>query len=101
MGAYELLREAVLRKSPVRCTYHGYERLVCPHTLGAKNGRQQVLTFQYGGGSTSGLPEGGEWRCMLVGDITNVEIIEGGWHTDTNHSQPQTCVDQIDVEVSS
>ena len=99
MSAYQTLREAILAKSPVRCTYHGYVRLVCPHVIGRKNGHPQVLVFQYGGGSSSGLPPEGEWRCMKVDEVTHVQVISGEWHTDTRHTKPQTCVDEIDVEV--
>lgn len=84
----------------VAVTYAGHRREVCAHVLGLnKNGREQALTFQFGGGSNSGLPPGGEWRCMMLGNAHDVEIIEAGWHTDNNHNQEQTCVSQIDVEL--
>lgn len=97
--AYSLLRQAMLAGRPVLLNYKGHRRAVCAHVLGHKNGIPQVLTFQYGGGSSSGLPPGGEWRCMMVGNITDVEIIDGPWHTDDNHSRAQTCVDQVDMEI--
>jgi len=96
---YDDLRAAMIAGKPVILTYRGYRREVCPHVLGTKRGLPQVLTFQYGGGSSSGLPPGGEWRCMMVGNIADVEVIDGEWRSDTNHSQTQTCVDQIDVEL--
>tara|TARA_R110002072_G_C7823946_1_gene523605 strand:+ start:229 stop:558 length:330 start_codon:yes stop_codon:yes gene_type:complete len=99
MNFYEIFREAVLSARPIRCHYHGYERLVCPHVIGRKNGAEQVLTYQYGGGSRSGLPPTGEWRCMRIAEATSAEVISGDWRTDHRHSRPQTCVDQIDVEV--
>jgi hypothetical protein len=99
-NTYLLIREALLRRKSVKVQYKGYERLVCPHTLGTKNGREKVLTFQYGGGSSSGLPPGGEWRCMFLEEVTFIGELDDEWHTNTNHSQPQTCVDAVDVETS-
>jgi len=65
-----------------------------------KNGHEQVLTFQFAGGSKSGLGEGGQWRCIPVGGISNVEVLGGGWKTGPNtHQKTQTCVDQVDVEL--
>jgi len=97
---YERLKQAMLNGQPVVLTYRGHRREVCAHVIGrAKNGLEQVLTFQYGGGSSSGLPPGGEWRCMMVGNIQDVQPINGGWHTDPKHSQAQTCVAQVDVEL--
>lgn len=96
---YSRLREAMIAGKPVSLTYRGHRREVCAHVIGTKKGLPQVLTFQFGGGSSSGLPPGGEWRCMMVGNIQDVEIINGDWRTDSNHSRAQTCVDQVDLEV--
>lgn len=97
---YGIFREAVLNKKQITCTYRGLPREVCPHTLGHTDGREQALTFQFAGQSSSGLPPGGEWRCMMLQQVANAKIQEGPWHTADNHSRPQTCVKQTDVEVA-
>lgn len=96
---YDQIRAAMLAGKPIAITYQGYRREVCAHVIGMKNGREQVLTFQYGGGSSSGLPPDGQWRCIPVGGIGSVEVLNAGWRTDTKHNRTQTCVDQIDVEL--
>lgn len=96
---YNTIRTAILALKPIAFDYKGHRRLACPHVLGTKNGLEKLLTYQYGGGSSSGLPPGGEWRCLFLSDARNVEIIEGEWHSGANHSRPQTCVDEIDVQV--
>jgi len=96
---YNSLRGAMLAGRPVSFHYKGFERLTCPHVIGSKRGMEHVLVFQYGGGSSSGLPAGGEWRCLNVSEISNVAVIDDGWRTDTKHSRAQTCVDYVDVEV--
>ena len=40
-----------------------------------------------------------QYRAILVDSLTHVESKEGSWYTAPNHSRPQTCVDQIDIEV--
>jgi hypothetical protein len=100
LSNYSLLREAILNRRPVTALYSGYERHFCPHVLGMKRGEAQVLGFQFGGGSSTGLPPGGEWRCMKVHDLQQLMVITGPWYTGTSHSKPQTCIDSIDVEVS-
>jgi hypothetical protein len=97
--SYAVMRAAILAKQQVTCIYDGLQREVCPHALGRKNGKEQVLVFQFAGQSSRGLPPGGEWRCMQVARISNAAAEAGEWHTGTGHSRPQTCVDQIDVEV--
>lgn len=97
---YQTIRSAILKKQQVVISYKGYLREVCPHVIGQKVGREKVLTYQFGGGSSSGLPQGGEWRCMFIDEIDGVTARDGEWHTGRSHTQPQTCVDYIDVDVS-
>jgi len=100
---YELLVDAIRNKKNVHCYYNGYYREMSPHTLGYKNGVQNCLLYQFGGESKSGLsPDGSlnNWRCVHVKDLAQIEIVDGEWHTAPNHSRPQNCVDQIEVEVS-
>lgn len=86
-------------KQQVVCMYQDFLREVCPHTLGHKNGREKVLGFQFAGESSRGLPPGGAWRCMFVDEVILLETKDGEWHTADNHMQPQSCVDEIDLEV--
>ena len=102
---YEIVRDAIVNKKIVRAIYDGHERIMCPHVLGTKKGRPQALFYQFGGTSSSGLsPDGSpsNWRCLfldLLEDVSSQDA-NGQWHTAPNHSRPQTCVDNIDVEVT-
>ena len=53
-------------------------------------------------GVHSGLAMGSEgrgaWRCLSVEKLSRVELLEGAWHTALNHSRPQTCVAEVDVD---
>lgn len=98
--SYDIVRRAILALKPIAFDYKGHRRIACPHVLGTKGGLEKVLTYQYGGGSSSGLPPGGEWRCLFLSEAYNIEIVDGGWHTGVSHTRPQTCVDNVDVQVS-
>jgi len=37
---------------------------------------------------------------MRVDEMSHVSSRAGPWHTGDNHSRPQTCVKDIDVEVT-
>jgi len=97
---YQIFRQAVLEKKQVTCTYHNFPREICPHTLGHTKGHEQALSFQFAGQSSTGLPPGGEWRCMKLDEVTGAKLRDGPWHTSPDHSRPQTCVKEIDVEVA-
>ena len=99
MDTYELLKQAIQDRQPVAARYDGGVREFCPHALGTKRGARHVLAYQYGGSSASGLPAGGEWRCLDVGRLTDVEVREGEWHTTPNVFNPQSCLDEVDVVV--
>jgi len=103
MSAYEQLKDAIQKKQQVVATYKGHLREMCPHALGWKGDRQQCLFYQFGGHSSSGAIVPGSdknWRCLPVDGLENITVREGEWHTAGNHSRRQTCVDQVDVEVS-
>lgn len=99
---YRILRDAILSKKQVRCVYRGLVREICPHVLGiGKDGAERVLSFQFAGQSSKGLPPGGDWRCMRIDEISNVTMHNGAWHTRDNNLQQQTCVADVDVEVET
>lgn len=101
-ATYSLIRRAILMKQQVTAVYDGYVREMCPHVIGEKNGREQALFYQFAGDSSSGLGPAGDpsnWRCMPIAQLSEVAVKDGLWHTAPNHSRPQTCVGQIDVEV--
>jgi hypothetical protein len=95
---YDLIRNATLAGQQVVATYKGHRRELCPHVLGTKDGRRQALFFQFGGGSSSSLAPGGEWRCIPIDGLEDVVVRNGPWHTGGGHEFPETCVDEIDVE---
>ena len=96
----DLIVAAILQKLNVVAMYQGYERIMCPHVVGYKGDRLNALFFQYAGGSKSGLPPGGQWRCIHLDQLTNVRTMAGEWHTGPDHGRPQSCVDQIIAEVA-
>jgi len=93
---------AVVGKRPIAAVYHGRHRLLCPHRLGRnKEGKPRVLCYQYGGESESGLEPVGSpanWRCVALEKLSGVKLLEGAWRTAPNHSRPQTCVAEVDVD---
>ena len=101
---YELLRLAAARRQPVAAIYDGLPRLLCPHVLGRKSGRLHAFFYQFGGGSSSGLPtapEGvGDWRCLAVEKLSQVELHADAWHTEPR-SRRQTCVDEVDFDADA
>jgi hypothetical protein len=64
---YLLFREAILGEKQVTCRYQGLYRELCPVIIGHMRGQERLLAYQFGGQSKSGLPRGGEWKCLDVG----------------------------------
>jgi hypothetical protein len=44
----------------------------------------------------SGSPA--NWRCMKLEKFSRIELLEGVWHTAPNHSRPQTCITDVDLD---
>lgn len=95
MSVLDLIVQAIQHRLIVTAMYQGYQRIMCPHVIGYKNGELNALFFQFAGGSKSGLPPGGQWRCVRVAELSQVSIAPGEWHTGLSHPKPQTCVDEV------
>jgi len=99
---YDLIRTAVVSRHPISAAYHGLPRRLCPHRLGWNSeGRPQVLCYQYGGESESGLRPSGaleNWRCLVVAELRDMSLLAERWRTAPNHTRPQTCIVRVDVD---
>ena len=88
-----------------RGTLRGRRRLLCPHLLGwNRHRRLQVLCYQYGGDSESGLKPADaadNWRCLAVENLSQVELLDGPWQTAENRSRPQNCIEEIELDVDA
>lgn len=103
MDNYTIIRNAILKKQQIFADYQGYKREFCPHAIGKKDKINKALFYQFGGGSSQGQithHSVSNWRCIPIDKLTNIRPVEGKWHTFGKHSQSQTCITQIDVEVS-
>jgi hypothetical protein len=101
---YAIIRRAIIERDTLVAGYHGLTRELCPHIIGTKAGRAQALLYQFAGESRSGLkPDGSpdNWRCVRVDELSDVSIrnSEGVWHSASNYSDMQACVDKIDVKI--
>ena len=98
-----LLRLSVRQRQPIVAFYDDCRRLLCPHRLGwNKDGERRALCYQYGGASVSGLESRdarSNWRCLAVDKLSMVELLQDVWHTAPNHSRPQTCIVQVEMDV--
>jgi hypothetical protein len=88
------------RRKQIICTYDGYRRELCPVILGHSQQEEKALTYQFGGESRSGLPRGGEWRCLWLSKVTNARLRDGPWLAGSSHTQPQGCVETVDLDVN-
>jgi predicted DNA-binding transcriptional regulator YafY len=77
-------------------------REFCPHALGRKGKAWHVLAWQFAGGSRSGLPAQGQWRCFDLDRLEGLAARPGEWHRGEATGQgEQSCIDAgaIDTEV--
>lgn len=99
-STYELFAQAMGDRKQILCKYEGYSRELCPVLLGHSQGQEKALTYQFGGQSSSGLRLQGEWRCLWLSKVTDVQLRDGLWYAGASHSRPQGCVDAVDLDVN-
>ena len=97
---YELIAHAMATRQQVLCIYLGRARALCPTILGHTDGEECTLAYQFAGDSSGGLLSGGEWKCLRVSKMINVELRRGKWLTGSRHSKRQMCVKDVDIDVN-
>jgi hypothetical protein len=97
---YDLFEQAMHMRRQIVCTYAGHPRELCPVILGHSQGQEKALTYQIGGTSKSGLPRTGEWRCLFLSKVRDAQLRDGPWMVGTGHTQPQGCVQVVDLDVN-
>jgi len=95
-----LVHRAILERLPIVCVYQSYDRELCPIILGHKAGKERLLAFQSGGHGSRG-PVRGEWKCFTLEEMKNARTREGRWHTGDHHRAPQSCVDDVFIDVNT
>jgi hypothetical protein len=98
--SYELFARALLERQQIVCRYDGYRRELCPIILGHSKGQEAALVYQFAGGSKSGLPVGGQWKCLRLTKASEVRLREGPWFAGESHQRPQACVEVVDLDVN-
>jgi hypothetical protein len=99
-ASYSLFEQAMRMRKRIVCVYDGHPRELCPIILGHSQGQEKALTYQVGGKSKSGLPRAGEWRCLFLSKVSNAQLRDGPWLIGSSHTQPQGCVQIVDLDVN-
>ena len=99
-AVYKQIWRAVRERKQITCTFDGKHREACPIILGyAADGSERVLVFQFGGETSprSSLPG---WRSFLLTKIHDLKLRDGRWVEGDTHSQTQSHIQFIDVDVN-
>jgi hypothetical protein len=97
---YRVIWQAVRRREQIMFLYSELPRACCPIILGYKaDGSEAVFVYQFAG-AASGKAALPEWRCLSVAKIGGLQVRAGSWYEGTSHTQAQTCVRFVDVDVN-
>jgi len=98
--AYKLIFQALRRRKQLTFSYQGLPRECCPAILGyAADGREVLFAYQFSG-ATSSKTKLPQWRCFYLEGISDLRSRPGYWLEGTSHTQAQTCVHFVDVDVN-
>ncbi len=105
--AWDTLEQALRQRRPVRLTYHGRQRTVCPHALGWKNDKAMLLAYQTNAQAHPGAlptePRHG-WRNLFIDDIRDITPADPAtpWGTADNYnaSHPFNSIDQLSIAIT-
>lgn len=98
--------QAINEKRRVSVIREGYERLICPYRIGwSKEDNHNVLHYQIGGYSQSGLKEPGSsanWRCHHLDSFSDATIVDGEFVGPIVKPRSRgKCVVRVEAEVTN
>ena len=70
----------------------------CERAVDACSPAPALRERQFTGQSKSGLPRGGQWKCLRLAKISDVELREGPWRSGFRHDRRQACVEIVDLD---
>jgi hypothetical protein len=98
--AYKLIFRALRRREQLMFSYQGLPRECCPVILGyAADGCEVLFAYQFAG-ATSSKTKLPQWRCLYIAGIRDLKSRSRAWLEGTSHTQAQTCVHFVDVDVN-
>ena len=72
---HQTIVQAIRDKRVLEIHYHGYSRIVEPHTFGAtKKNRDAIRGYQTAGGSVSGESPG--WKLLCLDEIVSLRVLD-------------------------
>mgnify|MGYP001796208409 CR=1 FL=1 len=104
--AWDILAAALAQRRPVRLTYHGRQRTVCPHALGWKNDKAMLLAYQSSEQTSTGALPGPRqgWRNLFVDEICDVTLAgpAAAWETADNYNaaSPFNSIDRLSLAIA-
>lgn len=95
---FRLFHRAILERKQVVLVYDGQRREVCPVILGHKDGEERVLVYQFGGASSSRIPD---WKCLNLAKVKDPHMRDGEWISGDSHKFGQQCIDEVFIDVNT
>jgi len=99
-STYDLFAKAMAERKQILCIYDGYPRALCAVLLGHSKGEEVALAYQFAGRGKTRLPPQGQWKCLHLSKVSNVELRDGPWHAGPSHKRAQSCVEIVDLDVN-
>jgi predicted DNA-binding transcriptional regulator YafY len=100
--AWDTLETALRQRRPVQLSYHGRQRIVCPHALGWKNNKAILLAYQTATQHPTDPRK--QWRNLFISDIDHVTLTDppSTWETADNYNptHPFNAIDQLAIAVT-
>jgi hypothetical protein len=95
----EIIREVIIERRSLTCTYDKCTRFFSPHILGRDaDGRECVIGFQYAGKRPGGpLPPEGEWCCFYLDQIDGLHVNPDRWTAGPLAGRPTEQVREVRV----
>jgi len=99
-SAFVAMRDAILRRKPLRLNYKGRDLVVCPYILGHTLQEERALVLAVDGIGRQTRPERGEWMCLRLANVKDIEVLDQPWIEQPYLGRIQRCVDSVHLDAA-
>jgi predicted nucleic acid-binding protein len=99
-ATFVAMKDAILRRKPLRLNYKGRDLTACPYIVGHTVQEERAFVLAVDGIGRQTLPERGEWMCLRLAGVKDIKVLDQPWTEQTYPGRIQRCVDSVHLDAA-
>jgi predicted nucleic acid-binding protein len=99
-AAFVAIKDAILRRKPVRLNYRRRDLTACPYIVGHTVQEERAFVLVVDGIGRPSRAERGKWMCLRLASVKDIEVLDQPWTEQPYPGRIQRCVDSVHLDAA-